>query len=99
MRLVEDGRSRTGPKGVMDDYKDAQKQMRNIRMRQKIGRERETNRQNVQLSAAARQPHKQHNQAKGDPVNHTTHTVGGGWEVDGTVRDARRGWRRGTGVL
>ena len=40
LQVVEDGRSRTGPKGVLDDYREAQRNLRSQRMREALQRER-----------------------------------------------------------
>ena len=58
LRVVDDGRSRTGPKGVLDDYKDAQRQLRQVRMRQSIARERALNPHNVTRTADEMQQHR-----------------------------------------
>ena len=40
LSVVSDGRHRTGPKGVLDDYEEAKRQLRSIRMREALHRER-----------------------------------------------------------
>lgn len=44
-----DGRSHTGPKGVIDDFNEAKKNLNNLRMRQKIQRERNQRQQKTDI--------------------------------------------------